>query len=379
MSPPDVFGLLRKERFSFFLDSGMDPEKLGRYSFIGWNPFLVLSSRDREITVTEGTRKRRLNDNPFDVLNHFLELYRLDHCSLPVPFSGGAVGYLGYDVVRFFERLPETAQDELAMPALHMLVTDTLVIFDHVRHRLLLCANAHVPDGCDPDAVYDDALARLDEIEAQMHAPLPTLPAAPGASNEELTSNQPREEYENAVRAAKDNTSLEVICSFTFDTPTPDGYRTMMGVSPAQMAEAALDAGADILGTNCSLATGEMVPVVAALRAAAPDVPILVHPNAGRPIQQDDGTVAYPETPEAMAAVGAMTKRVADAIRAEFAPAGLSVYQANGTAAGQTVFHYHTHLMGRAEGSQLSLHARQQGDAAVLAEQAARLAARIGG
>lgn len=85
----------------------------------------------------------------------------------------------------------------------------------------------------------------------------------------------------------------------------------------------------------------------------------------------------YEATPEAMAAVGAMSKRVADAIRAEFAPDGLSVYQANGRAAGQTVFHYHLHLMGRAEGSTLTLHAREQGDAAVLADHAVRLAARI--
>lgn len=82
-------------------------------------------------------------------------------------------------------------------------------------------------------------------------------------------------------------------------------------------------------------------------------------------------------TEEAMAAVGAMAKRVADAIRAEFAPDGLSVYQANGAAAGQTVFHYHVHLMGRAQGSALELHARKQGDAEVLAAWAARLAGRL--
>ncbi|MBN2308110.1 MAG: homocysteine S-methyltransferase family protein [Candidatus Hydrogenedentes bacterium] len=105
-----------------------------------------------------------------------------------------------------------------------------------------------------------------------------------------------------AIRAAKENTGLEVICTFTYDTSTAAGYRTMMGVSPAQMAEATLAAGADIIGANCSLATAEMVPVVKELHAAAPDVPILVHPNAGRPIRADDGSITYPETPELMAA-----------------------------------------------------------------------------
>ena len=91
------------------------------------------------------------------------------------------MGYLGYDLVRFFERLPETARDALGLPDLHLLVTDTLVVFDHVRHRLLVFANAHVPPGCDLDAAYDDAIARLDAIEAQMRAPLPAAAGPPRA------------------------------------------------------------------------------------------------------------------------------------------------------------------------------------------------------
>ncbi len=104
-----------------------------------------------------------------------------------------------------------------------------------------------------------------------------------------------------AVRAVKENTSLEVVCSFTYDRKTPDGYRTMMGVSPTEMAHAVLEAGADILGANCALGSDEMAEVVRELRAAAPDTPILVHPNAGRPLQHDDGAIEYPETPEIMA------------------------------------------------------------------------------
>ena len=105
-----------------------------------------------------------------------------------------------------------------------------------------------------------------------------------------------------AVRAVKESTALQVVACFTFDTKTPQGYRTMMGVSPEQMAEAMLGAGADVLGANCSLGSGEMVEVIAALHAAAPGTPLLVHPNAGRPEQQPDGSVAYPETPACMAA-----------------------------------------------------------------------------
>jgi len=103
-----------------------------------------------------------------------------------------------------------------------------------------------------------------------------------------------------AVRAVKENTGLEILCSFTYASTVGGVPRTMMGVSPAEMAAATLEAGADILGVNCSFGSKEMVPVVEALRTAAPDAPILVNPNAGQPIQTEQGIV-YPETPEYMA------------------------------------------------------------------------------
>ncbi len=126
--------------------------------------------------------------------------------------------------------------------------------------------------------------------------------AAGGADAITVETMTALDEAALAVRAVKEHTTLPVAASFTFDVKTADGYRTMMGVSPEQMAEAMLAAGADMLGTNCSLGSDEMVAVVAALHAAAPDTPLIAHPNAGQPVQQDDGSVMYPETPEYMAA-----------------------------------------------------------------------------
>lgn len=105
-----------------------------------------------------------------------------------------------------------------------------------------------------------------------------------------------------AIRAAKENTALEIVCSFTYASTAGGTPRTMMGTTPAEMAEACLAAGADGLGANCSFGSEEMVLVVRALREAAPEVPILVNPNAGQPQQSEDGIV-YPETPTFMAGV----------------------------------------------------------------------------
>lgn len=105
-----------------------------------------------------------------------------------------------------------------------------------------------------------------------------------------------------AIRAAKENTSLEIIATFTFDRIATGEYRTMMGVSPQDAALMALDAGADIIGTNCGNGFERMIDIVKQIKAAAKDALILVHANAGLPTNVD-GVDVFPETPEQMAAL----------------------------------------------------------------------------
>jgi len=101
-----------------------------------------------------------------------------------------------------------------------------------------------------------------------------------------------------AVRAAKETAGCEVICTFTFERTISGDYRTMMGVTPEQATAAALEAGADIVGTNCGNGIAGMVEIVRRIRTVAPaEVPVLVHANAGMPQRTGDRTV-FPETPE---------------------------------------------------------------------------------
>ncbi len=105
-----------------------------------------------------------------------------------------------------------------------------------------------------------------------------------------------------AIRAAKENTKLEVISTFTFSQTGQGEFRTMMGVSPTDAANAAVDAGADIIGANCGNGLERMVTIVKELRAAAPSTPILIHANAGLP-QNVNGVDIFPETPSQMSAL----------------------------------------------------------------------------
>jgi 5-methyltetrahydrofolate--homocysteine methyltransferase len=103
-----------------------------------------------------------------------------------------------------------------------------------------------------------------------------------------------------AIRAAKESTGLEVACTFTFDKTANGEFRTMMGVSPAEMVQALKEAEADIIGTNCGNGFDQMIEIVQEIRKVDSTTPVLVHANAGKPTFQDGKTI-FPETPEMMA------------------------------------------------------------------------------
>lgn len=110
------------------------------------------------------------------------------------------------------------------------------------------------------------------------------------------------EEASIAIKAAKENTKLEIIATFSFERTKNGDYRTMMGLSPEDAVAAALEAGADIVGTNCGNGIERMIEIVKAIKAKYPDAKILVHANAGLP-ENVDGKDVFPETPEMMAAM----------------------------------------------------------------------------
>jgi len=105
-----------------------------------------------------------------------------------------------------------------------------------------------------------------------------------------------------AVKAVKENTKLEIICTFTFEKTPKGEYRTMMGADPVSAMNAVIEAGANIVGANCGNGIERMIDIVKEMRAVNKEIPILVHANAGLPKKEND-TVVFPETPEDMAAL----------------------------------------------------------------------------
>ncbi|MCS6773688.1 MAG: anthranilate synthase component I [Anaerolineae bacterium] len=209
-TPVSLFLRLAADDPAFLLESVSGGEQVARYSFIGVHLCRAFVFRQDRLV-----RRDRVNgqvaEHPIlldqgDVLDALRrELSRYHFVPLPhLPrFCGGLVGYVGYDVVRQFERLPNTATDVLQLPDAVFLLCDTLVAFDHARQRLLIIANAFLDGATTLAEAYDDAVARIKTIHARLSAPLPTLGLNPNAVCTPPKANKTQAEFEEMVRIAK--------------------------------------------------------------------------------------------------------------------------------------------------------------------------------
>jgi anthranilate synthase component 1 len=194
---------------SFLLESVEKGEQLGRFSFIGVHPPMSVVARGSSVTIggAGGTVLERKQGDPLDLVKEMMAGRKPIAVDAPLPrFTGGVVGYFGYDLVRFMERLPETASHDLDVPDMMLLFCDNLVVFDHVRHRLIVIANMRVAnlESGDLRAAYADAIARIENIVRQIQQPLipPVTPEVGGEA--EWASNFTQAEHEANVATAKE-------------------------------------------------------------------------------------------------------------------------------------------------------------------------------
>ncbi len=235
--------LAQSSDISFLLESVEGGEHVGRYSFLGVNPKGLVTFKDNVMTRLKNgettTRELRPDEDPLHALKEEFDAVEPVHIAGLPRLIGGAVGYLSYDIVRYFERLPDTAQKELDVPDAAFMLPDTLVIFDHAKHQLIVLANAH--NTGDPDAAYNDAIRRIDQIVVALGNPLPPIPAPTEPLDEELVSNIGREQYEENVRKGKEyiaaGDAFQIVLSqrFTRRTSAPPLtiYRALRALNPS--------------------------------------------------------------------------------------------------------------------------------------------------
>ncbi len=228
---------------SFLLESVEGGERVGRYSFLGVNPKGVVSVKNGEVTRTYygETTTRPLNEGEDPLHAVEKEFGRVNPVRIEgLPrFIGGAVGCLSYDIVRYFERLPDTASHDLDVPDAAFMLIDTLVIFDHAKHQLIILANAH--NTGDADGAYDDAVRRIEAITDALMQPLVLPTETPQPSSSELTSNMTRAQYEENVLKAKEyiaaGDAFQIVLSQRFSRQTSASpltiYRALRATNPS--------------------------------------------------------------------------------------------------------------------------------------------------
>ena len=232
----------------FLFESVEHGERWSRWSFVGRNPSTTLVARGGRIEVEHGLPAGvPLDKGVLAAVEALLHVYRSPAVPELPPLHGGVVGYVGYDVVREIEHLPQVPPDDQGHPDAVLSVVGEIAAYDHWRQRVTLIANAVVPPGAtgaEVDALYDDAVARLDRLAADGARPLHEPVVEPPGPNEpppDVTRTVSADDYARAVAAAKerilDGDIFQVVLSMRFDLDLDadpfDVYRALRQVNPS--------------------------------------------------------------------------------------------------------------------------------------------------
>ncbi len=249
-TPVSAFAKLGNHNYSFLLESVEQSEPVGRFSILGCDPDVIFRSRERTITIEEhgAVRTFETQRDPLHELRDLMARYRYvalpQNPALEVPeFVGGAVGFLSWDTVRFFEPgVAPPPKDELDLPDTVFLITSSFILFDHRSRRLRIVANAHVQDG-NADAAYDQAASRIGGILKKLQTPSvlrPIEPIVPDATHAVQCNTTPQE-YMDMVIAAQEyiraGDVFQIVPSQRFETDFHGDpvtlYRALRFVNPS--------------------------------------------------------------------------------------------------------------------------------------------------
>ncbi len=261
-TPVSAFAKIDHGPSAYLLESVEGGENWARYSFLGSGSPVVIREDRGDLLIFSGTSLRRVasRGRPLDRLRELMEQYR----PVTVPglprFVGGAVGYLGYDVVRTFEELPAGRKDGLGLPNFAFLLTDTLLIFDNVSQKIKVVANAHVKSTREADVrlAYADATARIEKMIARLKRPLRRTRQKRRRKPITFTPNMSRADFEKMVMRTQEYIKagdiVQAVLSQRWETriqTTPfQLYRALRVINPSPYMYYLRVAGVELVGSS---------------------------------------------------------------------------------------------------------------------------------
>jgi len=242
-TPVSAYLKIRDKSFSYLLESADGGKRWGRYSFIGFKPFLIAVSRNQEMEILEGTEKKVLKDigNPIYVLRDLIKKLRPVTIKNLSPFQGGFVGYFNYDLIRKWEYLPGIFPQDARMPESVFMFSRRLIIFDHLTHQIKVVAFAHLQKNDDLKKLYDQACQEVDETIKTLKHPLSSMSERDPLSFTDLDTNLNQKDFEKSVRKAKDHIvagdAIQVVLSQRFSGNISGDdfalYRNLRSINPS--------------------------------------------------------------------------------------------------------------------------------------------------
>ena len=230
-TPVSAYLKVARSPYSFLFESVEGGDRIARYSFIGTEPYDVIRT---------GPHEKLGQVDPLIYVQDALEKQVLSGVPEDQRFNGGAVGFLAYEAVNYFENLPTPQSDPLGLPESVFMMTDTFMIFDHVRHKIRIVSHAHIKNNV--EEAYKEAIGRIDEIVGRLAAPL-VLPRTDISKKKDysVNMNMSRDEYESIVGTVKEyiyaGDVIQAVLSQRFERPTSappfEIYRALRTINPS--------------------------------------------------------------------------------------------------------------------------------------------------
>lgn len=249
-TPIRVFQQFSRDKRAFLLESVEGGVKWARYSFIGTDPFLVMRLKRGEVSFEQGTQTETLHTgDPIRLIREKLRSYRSPSMPELPPFTGGAIGFFGYDLLQYYEnKLPPHRKDDLNMDDMHFMFCDKVIVFDHFKQQVLVIGNVHVREGAADgqiESAYREAVRGIDDTIARLQQPVPQTvsrgapPQDPdlGDISSNLTKQQFLDNVEQAKSYIRAGDIFQVVLSQRFHVETEvdplQVYRVLRTMNPS--------------------------------------------------------------------------------------------------------------------------------------------------
>ncbi len=244
-TPLSFFKSMKRDRYSFLLESVEGSERWARYSFLGTRPYLIFKATGSAVEIIKAGKKRtQAASNPLKILEELLKEYHPVATDGVPPFFGGALGYVAYDAVEKFHNISNPKKNPLDMPEIFLIFVQTLVAFDNLKHTIKIIDNVRLDGKSNLRKVYRQATARIDSLVSSLQRKPLGMEAralSEGEGKRKIRSNLTSGEFQSAVRKAKDYIGagdiIQVVLCQKLETQTRaepfEIYRALRFVNPS--------------------------------------------------------------------------------------------------------------------------------------------------